>query len=1059
MVAGHYIDGDYNVVRGVDEIHGATTGWLRPIPRQITNLRERNISREQGLGSSMDAIFRGGKTTLIRFSGSTEILDAARPSYVIENVKQSCKNKDSVGYAYFFFDGMSAQSKLAAHESLIRSLIMQFSDRLDGIHPALADLYDAEDKGRHQPLISSLEDTLLEIIKSFSSAYIIIDALDECAEQRRVLNWIQSITLQTSSSLHLLITSRPEPDIENSLRSLRNTRGINLTDQQASEDIYNYINARLSEVDGWTEYQKELVRAALSRGANGVFRWVALQFDELLAERCLSTWELKQRLASLPKGLDAAYMKIIKQSPRPADVIRFLQWIVFGQQEFTARELAEVALINFGNGGDTLPFCDSSRRYSSPDDVLRACSGLLVKSEYRGTIRLAHFSVKEFLLSTTIPLVTTHSIRADECLSHSVIAQSCIAYLLQFDKSESITIADIRSFPLAIYASKQCVFHVESARGRDMNPTLERLIEHLVALDPSYALANWIRLRSSSERQDKTISFESDLELENFGLPLYYASTIGLTPLVDYLINRGASIDALGGKWGTALEAASAEGHLKTCQLLLGHGADINAAGGKYGTALQTASYKDELEICELLLEQGANVNIMGGYYGTALQAASSKGRLEICQLLLKHGADLDAAGGEYGAALQAASYEGQLEICQLLLEQGADTNVGGGRYGPALQVASMWGRLDICQLMFEHGADLDAVGGEYGTALQAAAAGGHLSTCQLLLEQGAQVNVSGRKYGTALQTASYEGQLEICQLLIEHGADVNASGEKYGAALWAASHGGHLEISQLLLKHGADVNAAEGEYGTALQAASYAGQLEICQLLVEQGADVNAAGGYYGVALQAASLRGHFDICRLLLDQGADVNATGGRHGTSPNAVRLLRPEDCAWKGQAGGEYGTALQASSYLGRHETCRLLLEHGANVNTTGGKYGTALLAALHSRSGRGHDEICQLLLEHGADVNATGEEYGTALQAALCWGRLKICQLLLEQGADVNAKGGKYGTVLNAARVRPPEYSYRKSAATIQKMVQLLKRHGAVESVAPAQPDEDCRRYN
>ena len=82
---------------------------------------------------------------------------------------------------------------------------------------------------------------------------------------------------------------------------------------------------------------------------------------------------------SLPKDLNEAYMNIIKRSPRPADLIRFLQWIIFGRKKFTTQELAEVALLNFGNGGDTLPFYDSSRRYSSPDDVLRACSGLVVE--------------------------------------------------------------------------------------------------------------------------------------------------------------------------------------------------------------------------------------------------------------------------------------------------------------------------------------------------------------------------------------------------------------------------------------------------------------------------------------------------------------------------------------------------------------------------------------------------------------------------------------------------------------------------------------------------------
>jgi ankyrin repeat protein len=35
-------------------------------------------------------------------------------------------------------------------------------------------------------------------------------------------------------------------------------------------------------------------------------------------------------------------------------------------------------------------------------------------------------------------------------------------------------------------------------------------------------------------------------------------------------------------------------------------------SGGKYGTALQAASYKGKLEVVALLLEQGADSNIQG---------------------------------------------------------------------------------------------------------------------------------------------------------------------------------------------------------------------------------------------------------------------------------------------------------------------------------------------------------------------------------------------------------------------------------------------------------------
>ncbi|KAJ5123791.1 Pfs NACHT and ankyrin domain protein [Penicillium atrosanguineum] len=44
---------------------------------------------------------------------------------------------------------------------------------------------------------------------------------------------------------------------------------------------------------------------------------------------------------------------------------------------------------------------------------------------------------------------------------------------------------------------------------------------------------------------------------------------------------------------------------------------------------------------------------------------------------------------------------------------------------------------------------------------------------------------------------------------------------------------------------------------------------------LISKGADVNTQGGRYGNALQAASFEGHQEIAKLLLDKGANVNTS----------------------------------------------------------------------------------------------------------------------------------------------------------------------------------------
>ncbi|OAL51101.1 hypothetical protein IQ07DRAFT_473194, partial [Pyrenochaeta sp. DS3sAY3a] len=48
-------------------------------------------------------------------------------------------------------------------------------------------------------------------------------------------------------------------------------------------------------------------------------------------------------------------------------------------------------------------------------------------------------------------------------------------------------------------------------------------------------------------------------------------------------------------------------------KLLLNKDANINAQGGNFNTALQAASYNGHKQIVKLLLDRGANINAQGG--------------------------------------------------------------------------------------------------------------------------------------------------------------------------------------------------------------------------------------------------------------------------------------------------------------------------------------------------------------------------------------------------------------------------------------------------------------
>ena len=76
---------------------------------------------------------------------------------------------------------------------------------------------------------------------------------------------------------------------------------------------------------------------------------------------------------------------------------------------------------------------------------------------------------------------------------------------------------------------------------------------------------------------------------------------------------------------------------------LLGMGADVNAQGGNYGNALQAALNGGHEAIAKLLIEKGENINAQGGFYGNALQVAFNREHEAIAKLLIENQADLNA--------------------------------------------------------------------------------------------------------------------------------------------------------------------------------------------------------------------------------------------------------------------------------------------------------------------------------------------------------------------------------------------------------------------------------
>lgn len=431
--------------------------------------------------------------------------------------------------------------------------------------------------------------------------------------------------------------------------------------------------------------------------------------------------------------MDTTYARILQSIPRERKrkTIRLLQFLLYSERPLALEEAVDIIAVRPIEGQ-----FDAQDRLPCPEEITGYCSSLIsliqASSPAAATkLQLAHFSVKEYLLTSDAP---------DFIYSNPVfsITETCLAYLGSIPNIETATIKV--QFPLAEYAAQIWMHHAKVAEKSE--PILEKIIGFL---------------RKEGQFHCSIHLFNPDglvyrLRKMPTASPLYYACLTGLTTTARRLLSLGANPNAPGGHQGYPLTAASKCGHQEIVQLLLDNGADIDAKGGLYGVALNAASQGDHEEIVQLLLDNGADINAKQNSFGSVLASASAAGRQNMVQLLLDNGADVNAKGGYDGIALGAASRYGYQEIVQLLLDNGADVNAEGGEYGFALQAAAVKGHREIVELLLNRGADINARGGYYGFALQAAAAEGHQEIVKLLLERGANSNASGGHFGYAFK-------------------------------------------------------------------------------------------------------------------------------------------------------------------------------------------------------------------------------------------------------------------------------------------------------------------
>jgi hypothetical protein len=167
--------------------------------------------------------------------------------------------------AYFYFTDKERP------EDLVRSMINQFSAQCKNTPDVLVKLHEQCRTDRRQPSAKDLMTALQLILQGFEQAYIVLDALDECAERTRLLDVAEEIISWMPERLHVLATGRRERVFIDRLEP----RASATFDIQnlIREDIRIYVHGRLSlqfAAKTWLSKVQHTIENRLIKDADGM---------------------------------------------------------------------------------------------------------------------------------------------------------------------------------------------------------------------------------------------------------------------------------------------------------------------------------------------------------------------------------------------------------------------------------------------------------------------------------------------------------------------------------------------------------------------------------------------------------------------------------------------------------------------------------------------------------------------------------------------------------------------------------------------------------------------
>ncbi|KEZ43579.1 hypothetical protein SAPIO_CDS4505 [Scedosporium apiospermum] len=438
----------------------------------------------------------------------------------------------AIAFFFFVFNDKSKQDVSA----MLRALILQLSTQLED-RGSLLELHNRYRNA--SPPDDALVEYLHQLISMFDHVYILLDALDESprdksGKRKDVLNILVEMQNWAEPGLHLMVTSRDEPDIREMLSAPKD-KIISMWDKSVDHDIATFVSKRLRDSKEFRVWEDDYdkIETAFTCRAKGVFRWVECQFKAL--ENCpQSDDELDELLDSLPDSLDETYERILLNiNPRSVKYVQpMLTLLCYAKRPLTVPELRDAIAVDLSEPPQFKP----GRRLKTVDAIRRICPEFIEVDEQPDgeppTVRIAHFSVQEYLESGRL-------------------------------SSEIAKFSNTKAFE-----SWVTIWNIDEEDGKKPIGEIPSPIYYTSLIGLDSVLTKLLHSR---------VGNISDVNAQGggrFGNALQAASLGGYEAVARLLLEKGADVNAQGGYYGNALQGASSRGHEAIVRLLLEKGAE-----------------------------------------------------------------------------------------------------------------------------------------------------------------------------------------------------------------------------------------------------------------------------------------------------------------------------------------------------------------------------------------------------------------------------------------------------------------------------------------------------